>query len=272
MRRMVDVSMSALETLTGIARDAGDLIMEFYDAVPDVAYKADASPLTAADRAAHAVILRALQAWDETIPVVSEEGEIPSYNERRSWPRFWLVDPLDGTKEFLARNGEFTVNIALIDRGEPTLGVVHAPALDLTYVAAAGLGAWRSSGTQAPTRLAASASPARVTRIVESRSHPNPRLEAFLAGLGPIQRIPLGSSLKFCRVAEGEADLYPRFGPTMEWDVAAGDCIFRCSSGAGSPRRSPLVYNQPTLTIPEFVIGASELPPLDGRGGPTWNI
>lgn len=244
-----------MERIAGIAGAAGAAAMQFYGtAAADVDHKADGSPVTRADRAAHDVIRAALARWDADIPLISEEAELPAFDDRRHWRRFWLVDPLDGTKEFIAGNGEFTVNIALVDDGAPVLGVVAAPALDTVYVASAALGSWKHVGADPPQRIAAAPRSRDVTRVVESRSHPTSRLEAFVATLGPVTRIPLGSSLKFCRVAEGSADVYPRFGRTMEWDVAAGDCVFRHSHLNGRPRRSPLAYNQPALATPEFVI------------------
>jgi 3'(2'), 5'-bisphosphate nucleotidase len=244
-----------MERLADIACAAGAAAMQFYGRpAAGIELKADGSPVTRADRASHDVIRAALARWDPDTPVVSEEGALPSFDERRHWRRFWLVDPLDGTKEFIAGNGEFTVNIALVEDGDPVLGVVAAPALETAYVASAALGAWKHVGARPPQRLTGSPPPCGVTRVVESRSHPTSRLEEFIATLGPVTRIPLGSSLKFCRVAEGSADLYPRFGRTMEWDVAAGDCVFRHSRQDGPPRRSPLLYNQPSLATPEFVI------------------
>jgi 3'(2'), 5'-bisphosphate nucleotidase len=246
--------LAAMERLADIACAAGAATLQFYGGTAGVAVKADGSPVTCADRAAHQVICAALARWDADIPVISEEADLPAFDERRLWRRFWLVDPLDGTKEFLAGNGEFTVNIALVDEGQPVLGVVAAPALETVYVASATLGSWKHYRADRPERVAAEPPPGDVTRVVESRSHPTSRLEAFVATLGPVTRTPLGSSLKFCRVAEGSADVYPRFGRTMEWDVAAGDCVFRHSHLNGRPRPSPLVYNQPTLATPEFVI------------------
>ena len=248
------VTPAALDRLVGIARLAGEAIMPHY-AAPDSTLKADGSPITAADRAAHQVIANALAQWDPSIPIVSEEGHIAPYEERRSWRRFWLVDPLDGTKEFIKRNGEFTVNIALIEGHEPVLGVVSAPALGLTYVAGRGLGAWKHGVGVAPERLASSPpTPGTPLVVAESRSHPSPELEAFLATISVVRRVQMGSALKFCLVAEGTADIYPRFGPTMEWDSAAGDCVFRCS-GRDGERASPLRYNTPDLRNPPFVLG-----------------
>jgi 3'(2'), 5'-bisphosphate nucleotidase len=251
---MITASREALDRLTDIAWAAGRAAMRHYGDCGPVEYKAGGSPLTAADRAAHDCIVAELRRWDSSIPVISEEGVLPPYHERALWRRFWLVDPLDGTKEFIAANGEFTVNIALVDDGRPILAAVGAPALRTVYFAGHGIGAWRRVGSGPSERIRGATSRGPI-RIVESRSHPSPELEAFIGGLGTVERIKLGSSLKFCRVAEGGADLYPRFGPTMEWDVAAGDCIYRNSGPDGRERYSPLVYNQPSLTIPRFIIG-----------------
>jgi 3'(2'), 5'-bisphosphate nucleotidase len=245
-----------MDRLMDIAALAGSRIMQIYGGSCAVDRKDDGSPLTAADRAAHECIQRELMQWTPDVPVISEEGDLTPFDERQRWTRFWLVDPLDGTKEFLARNGEFTVNVALIDNGEPVLGVVAAPALDTTYVAGRELGAWRRVGAGTTTRIVGRSPSPHVTRIVESRSHSSADLEGFIAMLGPVERIKVGSSLKFCRIAEGSADMYPRFGRTMEWDVAAGDCVFRNSGPDGEPRESPLVYNQPDLSTPRFVIGS----------------
>lgn len=246
-----------LPAVRALAREGGAAAMRVYDSpgALDVTRKADRSPLTLADRESHRIIVRGLAALDPSTPVISEEGEIPPFAERRGWRRFWLVDPLDGTKEFIARNGEFTVNIALIENGEPVLGVVFAPALDLLYFARRGGGAWKQEHGGAPTRIRSSEPSAGAPRtVVESRSHPSPELESFLAGIDVGRRVAVGSSLKFCWVAEGRADLYPRFGPTMEWDVAAGDCIYR-NAGRDGFNASPLAYNKPDLRNDHFVIG-----------------
>jgi 3'(2'), 5'-bisphosphate nucleotidase len=251
----VELTIAALRRLVGIARDAGAAIMSFYGGGAAVTTKADGSPLTSADRAAHETISAALRAWDPTIPIISEEGEVPAAAERSEWRRFWLVDPLDGTKEFLTRNGEFTVNIALIEAGEPVLGVVFAPALPSCWYAGRGLGAWSEAASAAPVRIHSAPRPSGTPLVVvESRSHPSERLERYLETIPVARRIAAGSSLKFCLVAEGQADIYPRFGTTMEWDVAAGDCIFR-NSGRTAPRQSPLRYNKPDLRNDGFVLG-----------------
>lgn len=254
---MAHVTDPDLEHLVEIARAAGRLAMAHYSTDCAVDRKADGSPVTAADRAAHDYIVRALPALCADVPIISEEAVCPEYDERKMWDRFWLVDPLDGTKEFQAGNGEFTVNIALVECGRPVMGVVGAPALDMMYFAANGRGAWRRTGNGPSERLQVSQDGRAVTRVVESRSHPSPELEAFIATLGPVERVKLGSSLKFCRIAEGEADIYPRFGRTMEWDVAAGDCIYRNSGPLGTELGSPLMYNQPALSTPSFIIGRS---------------
>src|SRR3984893_16437708 len=192
----VAVDRNALERLIDIACAAGRAAMRHYGDCGPVHHKAGGSPVTAADRAAHDCIVAELHRWDPGIPVISEEGVVPPYRERARWRRYWLVDPLDGTKEFIAANGEFTVNIALVDEGRPILGVVGAPALETVYFGGHQIGAWRraGSGRSEPIRGAAGVG---VIRIVESRSHPSPEADAFIAGLGMVERIKLGSSLKF---------------------------------------------------------------------------
>jgi 3'(2'), 5'-bisphosphate nucleotidase len=268
----VTVSPDALVRLTALAVEAGRAAMAFYHPGVAVEQKGDRGPVTAADRAAHAVIVPALEAWDPGIPVVSEEGEIPGPAARRAWERFWLVDPLDGTKEFIQRNGEFTVNIALIEGGAPVLGVIYAPAIDLVYYGGEGLGSWKRAGSTPPVRIwSRPPLPGHALRVAESRSHPSPELEAWLRTVPVAERVQAGSSLKFCWVAEGKADVYPRFGPTMEWDVAAGDCIFR-NSGQLRPRRSSLAYNQPELRNAGFILGLddAELETASGAGEVLW--
>jgi 3'(2'), 5'-bisphosphate nucleotidase len=251
----VALTGDALTRLERIARAAGDEILGYYTDGISAELKSDQTPVTAADHAAHRSILRALAEWNKDVPVISEEGTIPSYAVRSGWGRFWLVDPLDGTKEFLQRNGEFTVNIALIEGGEPVLGVVYAPAQELMYVAGRGLGSWKRERAGDMRRITSRPLPPGTPLVVaESRSHPSAELHAYLATIPVKARVQAGSSLKFCWVAEGKADIYPRFGRTMEWDVAAGDCVFR-ESGADAPRRSPLRYNKPDLANAHFIIG-----------------
>lgn len=213
-----------LEAICQLAREAGDAIMQVYDGHQpmEVTSKADDSPVTAADIAAHSVIARGLQALTPDIPLLSEEDP-PGWEVRQHWQRYWLVDPLDGTKEFIKRNGEFTVNIALIEQGKPVLGVVYAPVLKVMYSAAEGK-AWKEeSGVRNPIQVR----DARPPLVVISRSHAqqDTELQEYLTQLGEHQTTAIGSSLKFCLVAEGQAQLYPRFGPTNVWDTAAGHAV-----------------------------------------------
>ncbi|MGY5958749.1 3'(2'),5'-bisphosphate nucleotidase CysQ [Kosakonia sp. BK9b] len=211
-----------LDAICQLARDAGDAIMQVYEGHKpmDVTSKVDDSPVTAADIAAHEVIVRGLQALTPEIPVLSEEDP-PAWEIRQAWQRYWLVDPLDGTKEFIKRNGEFTVNIALIENGKPVMGVVYAPVLKVMYFAGGGK-AWKD---EAGNRQAIQVRDARPPLVVVSRSHADDELREYLHQLGEHQTTAIGSSLKFCLVAEGKAQLYPRFGPTNVWDTAAGHAV-----------------------------------------------
>ncbi len=240
--------------IVDLARRAGAAILE--RAGQGAERKADGSPVTAADRAAQDIIVAGLTAWDPSVPIVAEESALPDLDARRHWTRYWLVDPLDGTKEFVAGRDDFTVNIALIEHATPVLGVVGAPAMDTIYWAGRGLGAWCQEGQQAATRLQRHPRPPESgVRIVESRSHPSPEMEPFIRKIGASERIQIGSSLKFCWIAAGRADCYPRFGPTMSWDVAAGDCVFRYASAGPAPFPSPLSYDPAELRQGPFVIG-----------------
>jgi len=213
-----------LDAICQLAREAGEAIMQVYDGNSpiDVNRKTDDSPVTAADIAAHQVIVKGLQALTPDIPVLSEEDP-PAWEVRQHWQRYWLVDPLDGTKEFIKRNGEFTVNIALIEEGKPVLGVVYAPVLKVMYSAAEGK-AWKEENN---IRNPIQVREARPPRVVISRSHAanDTELKEYLEQMGEHQTTAIGSSLKFCLVAEGEAQLYPRFGPTSIWDTAAGHAV-----------------------------------------------
>ncbi|MCK8565573.1 3'(2'),5'-bisphosphate nucleotidase CysQ [Yersinia ruckeri] len=211
-----------LEQICLLARDAGAAIMAVYDGERplDVAQKKDDSPVTAADLAAHHIIKAGLEALTPEIPLLSEEDP-PAWEIRQHWQRYWLVDPLDGTKEFLNRNGEFTVNIALIEQGMPVLGVVYTPVTDVMYCAENGQ-AWKEEGGR---RMQIQVRDAPLPLAVVSRSHSDAELRDYLAQLGEHQTVSVGSSLKFCLVAEGKAQLYPRFGPTNVWDTAAGHAV-----------------------------------------------
>jgi 3'(2'), 5'-bisphosphate nucleotidase len=245
-----------LEAIVSLAKEAGLAIMALYnEGELDVRLKEDVSPVTRADLAAHRVILAGLQELTPMVPVLSEESESIPYSERQRWETYWLVDPLDGTKEFIKRNGEFTVNIALIVKGEPLLGVVHAPALGRTYSAVLGKGAFRQeSSRERPSRIVVHRKGGRKLKVVVSRSHPGAEAEAFLRALGTYDTVQIGSSLKFCLVAEGSADIYPRFGPTREWDTAAGHCVLSSAGGAMTDLHGqPLRYSKPDLLNPPFI-------------------
>lgn len=246
-----------LQQIIETAREAGEAILSFYTSDVEVITKEDDSPLTKADLAAHHIIVNALKEIDPETPVISEESGIPDFEERKEWDRFWLVDPLDGTKEFIKKNGEFTVNIALIEQGKPVMGVVYAPAKDVMYYAEQGIGAFRKEGEEHAERIySAAADRSEALKITESRSHGSDALEEWLRSenIEVSERVKSGSSLKICLVADGTADIYPRMGPTMEWDVAAGDAVYRYSS-RNEPFESGIQYNKENLLNPNFVIG-----------------
>jgi 3'(2'), 5'-bisphosphate nucleotidase len=241
------------ERLVELACDAGDAIMHVYARDFAVETKQDNSPVTAADLAAHRILCDGLAALTPDIPVLSEEAADIPWETRRAWPRLWLVDPLDGTREFVKKNGEFTVNIALIENHEPVMGVIHAPALDVLVHAERGAGAFlRSEGDD--IALATTRPAAAPLRVAASRSHATERTTRLLDALGDHERLGLGSSLKFCRIAEGRIDFYPRFGPTSEWDTAAGQAILECAGGAVlDVNGEPLRYNtKDSLLNPDF--------------------
>jgi 3'(2'), 5'-bisphosphate nucleotidase len=247
------VLSSLMEVAKKAARDAGQEILKIYETAEfGVEYKQDRSPLTLADRAAHRVIAGYLA--ETKIPVLSEEGMETPYAERSEWDYFWMVDPLDGTKEFIRKNGEFTVNIALIHQGEPVLGVVYAPVLDWMYWGFDKGGAWKQVGFDAPERLQIP-SERQVKTIVASRSHLNAETQAFLDKYTEAEIVSMGSSLKFMLVAENKAQVYPRFAPTMEWDTAAAHGVLRALGAEvvlvdGS---RPLTYNKQNLLNPHFI-------------------
>ena len=240
-----------------VARAAGHEILTVYAQDFSVEHKDDRSPLTEADMAAHHCIVAGLQALTPGLPILSEEEAAIPYTERSRWSSYWLVDPLDGTREFIKRNGEFTVNIALIDEHVPIMGVVHLPVTGTCYHALRGQGAWRVSPGGGAERL--KTRQARTGRIsaAGSRSHGNERQVRFFEALGPdAQIVTAGSSLKFCLVAEGRVDIYPRFGPTSEWDTGAAQCVVEEAGGTvvdlGMRR---LRYNRgESLLNPEFLV------------------
>ncbi len=242
------------EGVIAIAHEAAADILAVYESAFDVEHKDDRSPLTAADLASHHRISVGLQALTPGIPVLSEESKSIDIAQRRTWSRFWLVDPLDGTREFIKRNGEFTVNIALIEDGVATFGVIQQPVGGGLWHGTSGSGGFRREGdvdAEIHVRKPASAP----LRIAASRSHRDARTQALLDALVGSEAIACGSSLKFCRIAEGELDLYPRFGPTSEWDTAAGQAILEAAGGAVlDPLGRPFRYNQrDTLLNGDFI-------------------
>lgn len=249
-----------LDSCRRLARDAGEAILAVYAGDFDVMHKADDSPLTRADLAAHRIITRGLAALTPELPCLSEEAADIGYDERRGWTRYWLVDPLDGTREFVNRNDDFTVNIALIDHGVPMLGVVLAPALDVSYSALRGEGAWRDDGA-GPEAIRSRPRQAR-PRVAASRSHCDAMLTALLAALPEHDVVHRGSALKFGLVAEGEVDLYLRTGPTSEWDTAAGQCVVEAAGGAVRtlPDWQALAYNRKaSLLNPGFIVAGDDM-------------
>jgi 3'(2'), 5'-bisphosphate nucleotidase len=231
-------------------------ILEVYATGHGVEYKADDSPITRADRAAHDILSEGLSRLTPDVPVLSEEStREQAYEVRRHWREFWLVDPLDGTREFIQRNGEFTVNVALVRDHGVVLGVVAAPVLQLTYWGGAGLGACVQQGTTAARPIHVRQPAAEPPVIVGSRSHRGDSLDGVLARIGPHEMQPMGSSLKFCLVAEGKADLYPRLGPTSEWDTAAAQAVVEAAGGGVTTLDgAPLRYNErATLLNPHFL-------------------
>ena len=260
---------SLLVTALQAAIDAGKQIMEIYNGPFDVEVKSDLSPLTIADRQSHEIIKNALSTTG--IPMLSEEGSEIEFSERKSWPRYWLVDPLDGTKEFVKRNGEFTVNIALIEDNRPVMGIIYVPVTDVLYYGIMGSGSYRllqaahnlKNGSPSDIRTSAHALPIAQQRkftIVSSRSHMSAETESFVNSLkekhGDAEFLSKGSSLKICLVAEGSADVYPRLAPTMEWDTAAGEAI---ALAAGCTvinhfTGAEMIYNKEHLLNPHFIV------------------
>lgn len=264
----MSTSNELLVQVAETAKRAGQEIMEIYQQDFSVYEKSDSSPLTDADLAAHKIIVNELASYSD-LPILSEESADIAWDERKSWSHYWLVDPLDGTKEFIKKNGEFTVNIALIENGEPTLGVVYAPVLETLYVA-------DSTGAFKETRAGKSAitvknrEQSEICKVVGSRSHQSPEIQSFLNNIpGESEMVSMGSSLKLCLIAEGAAHLYPRLGPTSEWDTAAAHAIVSAAGGkvtilqkdseeAGYiDSETPLLYNQKeSILNPYFLVSA----------------
>jgi 3'(2'), 5'-bisphosphate nucleotidase len=254
------LNQALLDEVVEISRRAGQAIMDVYRQGIEVTQKADDSPLTQADLASHYIITSALQQLSPDLPCLSEEAADIDFATRSGWSEYWLIDPLDGTKEFIKRNGEFTVNIALIRDHEPVLGVVHIPVSGETFSGGHALGAQRITEQNETVTIRVRKPSASPLVVVGSRSHANPVIESYLQQLGEHELISMGSSLKFCVVAEGKADFYPRLGPTSEWDTAAAHAVVL---GAGGKvvklDGQPLRYNQKdSLLNPEFLVIADD--------------
>lgn len=240
---------------------AGKAVMEIYKTDFTVEEKDDKTPVTLADRKSNEVIIYSLRQRYNDIPIISEENKAISYDERKHWNRVWIVDPIDGTKEFIKKNGEFTVNIALVEDGQPMLGVVHAPALNKTYFGVSGLGSFRKNEDGVINRIdKPSDNFANTLRVVASRSHMDERTNLYINKLREkglqVDLVNAGSSLKFCLVAEGTADVYPRFGPTMEWDTAAAHAValYAGRKITNAETGEPLLYNKENLLNPFFIV------------------
>mgnify|MGYP000545156724 CR=1 FL=1 len=260
-------SEKELRDLIEIAVAAGAEILDVYNSSdqPDVSLKDDSSPLTDADRRAHQLIVSRLQALYPDIPVLSEESDAIDTQERLSWRRFWLVDPLDGTKEFVSRNGEFTVNIALIENGVAELGIVHVPVSGISYAGRQGIGAWKLNPDNSVTELkAAAVDGEQPLRVVASRNHRGELLDALIERLeahaGEVEVVSMGSSLKICLLAEGKADFYPRLAPTSEWDTAAAHAVLAAAGGEiVDTQFQALKYNQKADVLnPHFLALADQ--------------
>lgn len=251
----MEITATLLQAVSAIAVKAGKAILEVYHSGDkiQVAVKADYTPLTIADQQSHHIIVQGLEAFNENIPVLSEEGADIPYSERKQWDEFWCVDPLDGTKEFINRRDEFTVNIALIRQGKPVLGVIYAPVYDTLYYGAAGRGSWKQNKKQTIEPLHVD-NAATAWTAIGSRSHASAAEAEVLNAYPVVKTIAAGSSLKFCRVAEGAAHIYYRHGPTMEWDTAAGQAI---AENAGAimigADGTPFLYNKPSLLNSSFI-------------------
>ena len=256
----------SLPQICNIAKKAGSIILEIYYGQKTIDYKEkyDKSPLTLADIKANDYIVNELSKYD--YPIISEESKVTSYNNRKDWEYFWLVDPLDGTKEFIHKRDEFTVNIALMYKARPILSVIYAPALGELYYALIDGGTYKSIDDDAPIRIYSCKEQRKDLKVVASRSHHSDSLYNYIDNIrnhyNSIECVSAGSSLKFCMVADGRADVYPRFGPTMEWDIAAGDLIVMEAGGIVSDlihNRQPMQYNKLSLLNPHFVAMAKYL-------------
>lgn len=250
--------MIDFDELGKLAREAGKAILEVYRTDFAVESKDDRSPLTLADTRSHQIIVQGLKSSHPDIPVLSEEGKEIPYETRKNWPRFWLVDPLDGTKEFIKRNDEFTINIALVEGHSPVLGLIYLPVFDRLYLGDVSRGCWETADNRTRPLKVRQPGADGTVRVVKSRSHPSPNLQILLDRLPGHEVLTRGSALKFCAVARGDADFYPRLGPTWEWDTAAGQAIVTAAGGVFVNHLGrPFVYNKESLLNGPFMVAAS---------------
>jgi len=246
-----------IQPVVEIAAKAGDAILEIYNSDDfGVETKDDNSPLTAADKASHNTIVAALTALTPDIPILSEESAEIAWAERSQWPEYWLIDPLDGTKEFIKRNGEFTVNIALIQGHQAVLGAVHVPVQNRCFYGFQGAGSFERNADGEISPITVTESAQAPLRVVGSRSHRGELLDAYLEKLGEHVMVPMGSSLKICLVATGDADIYPRLGLTSEWDTAAAQAVVECAGGKVTGLDgNPIMYNaKEDILNPHFLV------------------
>ena len=252
-------NQSLLDCVIPIAQTAGSKILEIYnsnDFTNSIEFKDDNSPLTIADKSSNEIIINKLKELGGSIPILSEEGKNIPYSTRKNWEKFWLVDPLDGTKEFIKRNGEFTVNIALIENNFPAMGVVHAPVLNTTWYGSENLGSFILKDGRFE-KIKVNQSVQSKIKVVSSRSHANnPKLEDYLKQFPNYELIKMGSSIKMCLVADGSAHYYPRFGPTMEWDTGAAHAVVKYAGGNiyNINTNNELTYNKEDLLNPGFIV------------------
>lgn len=256
-----------IESLIALVQQAGVAVMDIYQEDFSIAQKSDNSPLTEADLAAHHILVDGLFKLTPQIPVLSEESDDFVKKERLNWSVYWLIDPLDGTKEFIKKNGEFTINVALINNGVPVLGVVYAPALDVMYWGELGKGAFKRKGDEVVKSIAVAEVPLTSIgwRVLGSRSHPSEAFQVFIHSLPEADVITMGSSLKLCLIAEGAADLYPRLSPTSEWDIAAGHAVVIAAGGQvlELTSMSPLRYNaNPDSLLNPFFVACAKPDPV----------
>ena len=253
-----------INNIIDLSRQAGFAIMEVYRTEFAIYTKEDKrrdeiyrSPITEADKRAHIIIVEGLKKLTPDIPVLSEEGQEISFDARSKWGSYWLVDPLDGTKEFVNKNDEFTVNIALLENNQPVLGVVYAPALNKLYFGSNEKGSFKANADDTFTPISVNSQVTSPVQIAVSRSHPSVKMNSFISQFAKYDLHPMGSSLKICSVSDGTVHFYPRLGPTMEWDTAASHAIIRAAGGEliNIETNQPLEYNKKDLLNPEFIAG-----------------